>query len=70
LEAAFHLWRQSQLIISQNAFTEIDILSTVALRIAHLVKSIYGGRLFKRFAPENGGHFWRWTSYEAYLCKS
>ena len=31
------------MIVSQNAFIEVDILFTEAVRIAHLVKSIYGG---------------------------
>ena len=40
---AFYLWRRSQLSVSQNAFTEVDILFTEAIRIARLVKWIYGG---------------------------
>ena len=39
----FYLRRRSQLTISQNAFTEVGILFTEAVRIARLVNSIYGG---------------------------
>ena len=39
----FHLRRRSLLTVSQNTFTEADILLMEAVRIAHLVKSIYGG---------------------------
>jgi hypothetical protein len=39
----FNLRRGSQLTVSQNAFTEADILFTEAVKIARLVKSIYGG---------------------------
>ena len=57
--------------VSQNAFTEMGILFMEAVRIACLVKriygggqrilkSIYGGRPFKRSsASKNRGHFRR-----------
>jgi hypothetical protein len=38
----FYLRRQSQLTVSQNAFTEADILFTEVVKIARIVKSIYG----------------------------
>ena len=39
----FYFRRRSQLTVSQNAFLEVDILFIEEVRIARLVKSIYGG---------------------------
>jgi hypothetical protein len=36
----FHLRRRSQLTISQNAFTQADILFTETIKFAHLIKSV------------------------------
>jgi hypothetical protein len=37
----FHLRRRSQLTITQNALTEVDILFTEVVKIARLIKLIY-----------------------------
>ena len=46
--------------VLQIAFAEMGILFMEAVRIARLVKRIYGGRPFKRSsASKNRGHFRR-----------